>query len=103
MNYCPVTHRAIVNARFFNIQTYVVMTGHERDVYKLRFSEKTWQKLSTDGQQALESAAKEAAAFGDSLLAEAEAAYIEILRDSGAEVIDVDPADSAAALSDRKQ
>lgn len=93
---------AIVNAKFFEVQDFVVLTGHVRDVYKIQISESTWKRLSPEQQTKLQSAAKEAAAFGDGLLADAEAAYLDTLKESGTEVIKVDPADFAAAMSKSK-
>lgn len=89
---------AIVNAKFFEVQDYVILTGHVRDVYKIQISERTWQRLNADQQAALTEAAKEAASFGDGLLAGAEAEYLELLKASGTEVIVVDPDDFAAAM-----
>jgi len=94
---------AIVNARFFEVQDYVVLTGHVRDVYKIQISERTWQRLSAEEQTALEEAAKEAAAFGDSLLADAEASYLETLEESGTEIVEVNPEAFAAAMSESKE
>ena len=90
---------AIVNAKFYEVQDHVILTNHVRDVYKIQISERTWQRLSPEEQQALQEAATEAAAFGDSLLVEAEERYLQILRDSGTEIIEVDPAEFAAAMS----
>lgn len=90
---------AIVNARFYEVQDYVVLTGHVRDVYKIQISEKSWQRLSPEEQTALQEAASEAAAFGDSLLAEAEEGYRQVLRDAGVEIIEVDPREFADAMT----
>lgn len=89
---------AIVNAKFYEVQDYVVLTNHVRDVYKIQISERTWQRLSATDQAALSEAAKEAAAFGDTLLSGAEERYLSILNDSGTEVINVDPGAFAAAM-----
>lgn len=94
---------AIVNAKFYEVQDYVVLTGHVRDVYKIQISEKTWQRLSPEEQAALQAAAKEAAAFGDGLLAEAEEGYKQVLRDAGVEIIEVVPQDFAAAMANSQQ
>lgn len=89
---------AIVNAKFFEVQDYVVLTSHVRDVYKIQISERSWQKLSEDQRKVLQEAATEAAAFGDTLLPKAEEAYLETLRKSGTEVIEVDQSAFEAAL-----
>ena len=94
---------AIVNAKFYEVQKYVILTGHVRDVYKIQISERTWKRLTPDQQKALSEAAKEAAAFGDSLLSNAEAGYLETLKKAGVEVINVDPADFAKAMSKSKE
>lgn len=90
---------AIVNSKFYEVQDYVVLTNHVRDVYKIQISERSWKKLTEDEQMALQEAATEAAAFGDGLLPEAETAYLDTLAKSGTEVIEVDQAAFAAALS----
>jgi len=91
---------AIVNAKFFEVQNYVILTGHVRDVYKIQISEKTWQRLSAREQKVLSEAAREAAAFGDSLLTGAEAEYIAGLKAAGTIVIKVDADAFAAAMPD---
>ena len=94
---------AIINAKFFEVQDYVILTGHVRDVYKIQISEHAWKKLDQDQQSALSEAAKEAALFGDGLLADAEAEYLEILKKSGTEVIKVNPQDFADAMSKSRE
>ncbi|MDP2571382.1 TRAP transporter substrate-binding protein [Vibrio penaeicida] len=94
---------AIVNAKFYEVQKYVALTGHVRDVYKIQISERKWKKLSKDEQTIIEKAAKKAAKFGDGLLADAEAAYIKTLKEAGTEVVEVSPQEFAAAMSKSKE
>ena len=93
---------SIVNPKFYEVQDYVVLTGHVRDVYKIQVSEKSWVKLTPEEQTALQEAATEAALFGDSLLASSEEKSLQVLRDSGTEVIEVDPKAFSDAMSDSK-
>ncbi len=94
---------AIVNAKFFEVQDYVILTGHVRDVYKIQISENTWKQLPSEQQAALQEAATEAALFGDGLLADAETSYLKILADSGTEVIAVDPSAFATAMGKSRE
>jgi tripartite ATP-independent transporter DctP family solute receptor len=81
---------SIVQSRLHEVQKYLVLTNHVRDVYKIQISEKIWAKLSPQQQQILTEAAKEAAAYGDTLLDAAEARYLEEVRASGVEIIEPD-------------
>ncbi|MFV0335224.1 MAG: TRAP transporter substrate-binding protein [Tropicimonas sp.] len=93
---------SIVNSKFYEVQDYVVLTGHVRDVYKIQISEKTWARLTPEEQTALQEAAKEAALFGDGLLASSEENSLKVLAEAGTEVIEVDPAEFSDAMSDSK-
>lgn len=89
----------IVQNRLYEVQDYLVLTNHVRDVYKIQISEQTWQRLSPEQQQVIQDAATEAAIYGDSLLAESEAAYIEELKAAGVTVIEPDLSLFQEALS----
>lgn len=93
---------SIVNSKFYEVQKYVVLTGHVRDVYKIQISEKKWVKLSPQEQAALQAAATEAALFGDGLLASSEEKSLEVLKKAGTQVIEVNTKAFSDAMSDSK-
>lgn len=93
----------IVQNRLYEVQDYLVLTNHVRDVYKIQISEQTWQRLSPEQQQVIQDAATEAAIYGDSLLAESEAAYIEELKAAGVTVIEPDLSLFQEALSGSRE
>lgn len=93
---------SIVNSKFYEVQKYVVLTGHVRDVYKIQISEKSWAKLTPEEQTALQAAATEAALFGDGLLASSEEKSLQVLKESGTEVIEVDTKAFSDAMADSK-
>lgn len=93
----------IVQNRLYEVQDYLVLTNHVRDVYKIQISEQTWQRLSPEQQQVIQDAATEAALYGDSLLAESEAAYLEELKAAGVTVIEPDLTLFQEALSGSRE
>lgn len=89
----------IVQNRLYEVQDYVILTNHVRDVYKIQISDQVWQRLSDEQKQIVQEAATEAALFGDSLLEASEAAYLEELREAGTTIIEPDLEPFQTALS----
>lgn len=93
----------IVQNRLYEVQDYVVLTNHVRDVYKIQISERTWQRLSPEQQQIIQDAATDAALYGDSLLEASEIAYLEELEAAGVTVIEPDLIMFQEALSGSRE
>lgn len=93
----------IVQNRLYEVQENLILTNHVRDVYKIQISEVTWAKLSPEHQQILFEAAKEAALIGDAMLAEADAAYIEQIREAGSNIVEPDLTQFQAAMAQSRE
>ena len=88
---------AIVSGRFYEVQKYTSLTGHVYSGVPVLMSLKRFNSLSKPQQEALQRAAKEAAAFERSQLASQDKDGLELLRKHGVQVSTPDTASFAAA------
>nr|WP_255695283.1 TRAP transporter substrate-binding protein [Salinicoccus sp. ID82-1] len=78
------------NARIHEVQDYLVMTDHVYGYVQLLTSEKTFQKLSSEEQQAVQEAAEEATEYQNQLVSEEDEAAKQSFLEEGVEIIEVD-------------
>ena len=72
--------------KFYEVTNQIVLTGHLVDMNFYAFSKKLWDKLSSDQQSAIESAAKEAAAWTTDQIVENEAKLVDFFKAEGLQV-----------------
>lgn len=88
---------AIVSGRFYEVQKYTSLTGHVYSGVPVLMSLKRFNSLSKAQQDALQRAAKEAAEFERSQLANQDKEGLELLRKSGVAITTPDRTSFAAA------
>ncbi|WP_174734458.1 TRAP transporter substrate-binding protein [Mesobacillus harenae] len=80
----------IVQSQFYEVQDYLILTGHVRDIYKIQISEESWNKLNEEQQEVVLTAAAEATELGNQVLTDSEDEYLKLLEDEGMEIIEID-------------
>lgn len=78
------------NARIHEVQDYLIMTDHVFGYVQLLSSDKTFQKLSQEEQQAVKEAAKEATEYQNELVMEEDETAIQSFKDEDVEIIEVE-------------
>lgn len=78
------------NANFYEVTTQIVQTNHLVDSVWPTISESTWERLSSDQQDALQAAALEAAEFSTNEVLDQEADALEFFEEQGLEVYEPD-------------
>lgn len=81
----PVT--SIFSAKFYEVQKYLIMTGHIQAVVATVINEKVYASLPIAARRALDEAGAEAASFGDEFALKQEAELLDSLRKAGMIVI----------------
>ncbi|MDD3253228.1 MAG: TRAP transporter substrate-binding protein [Lachnospiraceae bacterium] len=81
-----------VNNAFQEVAKYYVLDQHEISPNLILFSEATWNQLSADDQQLLKDCFEESVPYFEKLSDSKDAEYLQTIKDSGTEVIDVDVA-----------
>jgi TRAP-type transport system periplasmic protein len=76
--------------KFYEAQKYLSLTGHFYGPAHVLISEKTWDKLSKEMQEAVQKAADEARDYERKLLSDKDSEYLQGLKDKGMEVNEVD-------------
>lgn len=79
------------NSRIHEVQDYLVMTDHVFGYVQLLASEKTFEKLTDEEQQAVQEAAAEATEYQNELVLEEDEVATQEFLDEGVEIIEVDP------------
>ncbi|MFC3417927.1 TRAP transporter substrate-binding protein [Salinicoccus hispanicus] len=78
------------NARIHEVQDYLVMTDHVFGYVQLLTSEKMFEKLTAEEQQAVEEAATEATEYQNELVLEEDEVAKQSFLDEGVEIVEVD-------------
>jgi TRAP-type transport system periplasmic protein len=90
----------IASRAFWEVQGYLVLTGHITQNQAVLISEKTFQSLTPDQQSLLITAAREAGDFQNQVLAAEEKGQLDLVRSKGMKVIEPDVAAFRAATAD---
>jgi tripartite ATP-independent transporter DctP family solute receptor len=90
----------IATRAFYEVQGYLVLTGHITQNQVVLISEKTYQSLSPDQQRLLTDAAREAGDFQNQLLGSDEKGQLELVKSKGMKVVEPDVAAFRAATAD---
>lgn len=77
----------ILSAKLYEVQKYLMLTGHIMGAEVVVFNEETWQKLPLSIQEKIIEAAKEVSSTATKMMLEAEAQAIQTLRGKGMIVI----------------
>lgn len=85
-------YEVVVSSKLYEQQKYAVNTNHILHILALTASKDTFDKLPEDGQKLVQEAANEARAFAREQADSRVADRMKILKDSGTEIIDLDPA-----------
>lgn len=80
----------IASSKIQEVQDYLINTDHVYGYVQLLMSDKTYEKLNESEQQAIEEAALEAREYQNDVAEEQEEESLEMIKDEGVEVIDVD-------------
>lgn len=89
----------IYTSNFFEVQDHLALTEHFYAPAPLIVSQFTWNKLSKDQQQTLREAALEARDFERKKVQEMDDKFLEVLKDKGMQVTDVDKEEWKEAMS----
>jgi len=77
----------ILSAKLYEVQKYLMLTGHIMGAEVVVFNEETWQKLPSSIQEKIMEAAREVSAAATKMMLEAEAQAIQTLKEKGMTVI----------------
>lgn len=88
-----------VNNAFQEVSKYYVMDQHEISPNLILFSEITWNKLSAEDQEIIKEAFNESVPYFEELSDAKDEEYLQTIKDSGVEIIDVDVAEWQEACS----
>ena len=89
----------VLHNRFYEVQKYLSLTGHQAFIQVLTISEKRWQQLTPQHQLILMEAAREAEKYQRQLEAAAENAVLQELKAKGIQVNSVENVDLFAELA----
>jgi tripartite ATP-independent transporter DctP family solute receptor len=84
--------------KFYEVQKYIILTGHIVDHLSTIFSKSLWNKLSDEDKQIFEQVALEAAERATKKIQQREAELIPFFKDKGLEVIEVNKAEFEEAV-----
>ncbi len=88
-----------VNNAFPEVAKYYVLDGHETSPNLILFSEMTWNSLTDEDRAVILEAMEESVPYFEELSDSKDAEYLQQIKDSGVEVIDVDVAEWQEACS----
>ncbi len=88
-----------VSNAFQEVSDYYVLDQHEISPNLILFSEATWNQLSDADKQLIQEAFDESVAFFEELSDSKDAEYLQTIKDSGTEVIEVNVAEWQEACS----
>lgn len=86
----------IVNAKFTEVQKYLTLTGHQYNPQIVIVSKTFWDKLDTEEQALLQTSATEARDYQRKVSRDANAGFLEEIKKSGMEVVELNPDQLAA-------
>ncbi len=81
----------IVNAKFTEVQKYLTLTGHQYNPQIVIASKTFWDGLDPEEQKLLQDAAIEARDYQRQVSREANAGFLEQIKESGMEVVELSP------------
>ncbi|MET0256992.1 MAG: DctP family TRAP transporter solute-binding subunit, partial [Methylobacterium sp.] len=81
----------IVNAKFTEVQKYLTLTGHQYNPQIVLVSKTFWDKLDPEEQALLQMAATEARDYQRKVSRDANAGFLDEIRKSGMEVVELSP------------
>lgn len=81
----------IVNAKFTEVQKYLSLTGHQYNPQIVIVSKTFWDRLDAEEQTLLQDAATEARDYQRKVSREANAGFLDQIRESGMEVVELSP------------
>lgn len=84
------TYTDIVSRKLYEVQKYVIKTGHICTPQGMAMSLNTWNSLTPEEQKLYEEVFKEAGDYLDQMTIENEEKYEQQLKDAGVEIIEVD-------------
>jgi tripartite ATP-independent transporter DctP family solute receptor len=90
----------IATRAFYEVQEYLILTGHMMQNQAILVSGKSFQSLSPEHRRILTEAAREAGDYQNKVLADDEAAQLELVKSKGMKVIEPDVAAFRAATAD---
>ena len=76
----------IYASKFYEVQHYLSLTGHQFLIHVFMYSNKLWDKLPEDIQKVVQEAAKEAALYQRYVVHEEDANLLAVLKEKGMEV-----------------
>lgn len=82
-----------VNNAFQEVAKYYVMDQHEISPNLILFSEVTWNRLSAEDQQLIKDSFQESVSYFEQLSDAKDEEYLQIIKDSGTEIINVNVAE----------
>lgn len=88
----------IVSASFYEVQKYLSLSGHIYNTSVFFFSDNFWNSLTAEQQEIVSECAKEAATFTRKLNQDTDAENLQICKDAGVEVNEVDKEAFKAAV-----
>jgi TRAP-type C4-dicarboxylate transport system substrate-binding protein len=87
--------------KFFEVQDYIVLTGHIVDHLNTVVSQSVWSQLSDEDKAIFTEVMQEAAARATAKIVESEAALVETFRERGLTVTEVDRSDFEKAVMEK--
>lgn len=88
-----------VNNAFQEVSKYYVLDQHEISPNLILFSEVTWNRLSAEDQQMIRECLEESVPYFEGMSDAKDEEYLQIIKDSGTEIIDVNVAEWQDACS----
>jgi tripartite ATP-independent transporter DctP family solute receptor len=79
--------------KFYEVQKYIILTGHIVDHLVTTYSKSLWNKLSDEDKRIFEEVALEAAERATKKIEQREAELIQFFKDKGLEIIEVNKAE----------
>jgi TRAP-type transport system periplasmic protein len=89
----PVT--VIADSKFQEVQKYLTLTQHLYNPQSVLISKRTWDKLSAEERNIVQSAADEARTYQRQLSRRANTAAVELLKKGGMQVVELSPRETA--------
>lgn len=81
----------ITNMKFYEVQDYLLLSSHAYLAHVLMFSKSWFSKLSEENQTLLIETGREIASWQRNLVAEEEEGYLKTIRDSGTQILELEP------------
>lgn len=80
----------IVGNKFYEVQKFLILTGHQIQATFVLMSEKTFQSLSPQDQAIVQDTVKSTRSFYNNLMLEQEMSYLKFVQDKGVKVVTPD-------------